>query len=165
MTCWRICEPSGNATVKKPVKKIKVFIDTSVLIAGVASVAGASTAVLDLCESETAQMVVSRQVLFEADRNFSTKLPNLVSQYRQFIQDLAPLMVDDPPDTAVKKAAALVGRKDAAILAAATGKKVDYLIPLDKKHLLKEHAPRDVPLEICTPADFLKIFERLWFQD
>jgi hypothetical protein len=40
-------------------------------------------------------MVVSRQVLVEADRNFSAKLPNLVSQYRQFIKDLAPLVTAD----------------------------------------------------------------------
>ncbi len=151
--------------MKKPVKKIKVFIDTSVLIAGVASVAGASAAVLDLCESETVQMVVSRQVLVEADRNFSAKLPNLVSPYRQFIRVLAPLMVDDPPPTAVKKASALVGPKDAAILAAAIEEKVDYLITLDKKHFLKEKTSPDLPLEICTPADFLKIFERLWLRD
>ena len=151
--------------MKKQVERIKVFIDTSVLIAGVASVTGASAAVLDLCESETLQMVVSRQVLVEADRNFSAKLPNLVSQYRQFIQNLAPLMVGDPPDTAVKKAATLVGRKDAAILAAAVEEKVDYLITPDKKHFLKEKTPRDLPPEICTPADFLKIFERLWLQD
>ena len=151
--------------MKKQVETIKVFIDTSVLIAGVAPVTEASAAVLDLCESETVQMVVSRQVLVEADRNFSAKLPNLVSQYRQFNQNLAPLLVDDPPDTAVKKAATLVGRKDAAILAAAVEEKVDYLITLDKKHFLKEKTPRDLPLEICPPADFLKIFERLWLQD
>jgi len=150
--------------LKKPVKRIKVFIDTSILIAGIASVTGASSAVLDLCESETVQMVVSRQVLVEADRNFAAKFPNLVSQYRQFIQDLAPLMVDDPPAAAVKKAASLVGRKDAAILAAAMVEKVDCLI-LDKKHFLKEKPPQVLPLEICTPADFLKIFERLWLQD
>ncbi len=151
--------------MKKPVKKIKVFIDTSVLIAGVASVPGASAAVLDLCEAETVQMVVSRQVLVEADRNFSAKLPNLVSQYRQFILVLAPLMVDDPRATAVKKASALVGPKDASILAAAMEEKVDYLITRDKKHFLKEKTPPDLPLEICTPADFLKIFERLWLRD
>ena len=151
--------------MKKPVKRIKVFIDTSVLIAGVASLTGASAAVLDLCESETVQMVVSLQVLVEADRNFAAKFPNLVSQYRQFIQDLAPLMVDDPPAAAVKKAASLVGRKDAAILAAAMVEKVDCLITLDKKHFLKEKPPQVLPLEICTPADFLKIFERLWLQD
>ncbi len=56
--------------MKKPIQKIKVFIDTSVLIAGVASLTGASAAVLDLCEAESIQMVISRQVLVEAERNF-----------------------------------------------------------------------------------------------
>jgi hypothetical protein len=65
-------------------------------------------------------MVVSRQVLVEADRNFSAKLPNLVIQFRRFIQNLAPLMVEDPPSKEVEKAASLVDRKGAAILAAAT---------------------------------------------
>jgi putative PIN family toxin of toxin-antitoxin system len=151
--------------LKKPVQRIKVFIDTNVLIAGVASVTGASATVLDLCESESIQMVISRQVLVEADRNFAAKLPNLVTQFRQFIQDLAPLMMDDPLPTEVQKAASLVARKDAAILAAAIEAKVDYLITLDKKHFLKEKIRQNSPLEICTPADFLRIFERLWLQD
>jgi len=151
--------------VKKPPQKIKVFIDTSVLIAGVASVAGASAAVLDLCEAEIIQMVISRQVLIEADRNFCAKLPNLVSQFRQFIRKLAPIMVEDPPGTAVEGAATLIDPKDAAILAAGIEAEVDYLITLDKKHFLKQKARRNIPIEVCTPADFLKIFERLWLQD
>ncbi len=74
-------------------------------------------------------------------------------------------MVDDPAPMAVKKAAALVGRKDAATLAAALEEEVDYLITLNKKHFLTGKTPQDIPLEICTPADFLKIFERLWLRD
>ena len=70
--------------MKKPIQKIKAFIDTSVLIAGVASLTGASAAVLDLCEAESIQMVISRQVLVEADRNFSAKLPGLVNQLTNF---------------------------------------------------------------------------------
>ena len=151
--------------MKKPSQKIKVFIDTNVLIAGVASVTGASAAVLDLCEAEILQMVISRQVLVEADRNFSSKLPNLVIQFRQFIRSLAPLMVEDPPAKAVKRAAGLIDRKDAAILAAAIESEVDYLITLDKKHFLKQKVRHNIPIEVCTPADFLRIFERLWFQD
>jgi putative PIN family toxin of toxin-antitoxin system len=148
-----------------PVQRIKVFIDTNVLIAGVASVTGASATVLDLCEAESIQMVISRQVLVEADRNFSAKLPGLVAQIRQFSQNLAPVMVEDPPIKAVDKAAALVARKDATILAAAIEAKVDYLITLDKKHFLKKKFQPNFPIEVCSPADFLKIFERLWFQD
>jgi len=110
-------------------------------------------------------MVISRQVLVEADRNFSAKLPGLVAQFRQFIQNLAPVMVEDPPIKAVDKAAALVARKDAAILAAAIEAKADYLITRDKKHFLKKKVQPNFPIEVCSPADFLKIFERLWFQD
>jgi putative PIN family toxin of toxin-antitoxin system len=149
--------------LKKPIQKIKVFIDTSVLIAGVASLTGASAAVLDLCEAESIQMVISRQVLVEADRNFSAKLPGLVNEFRQFIRNLVPLMVEDPPAAAVERAASLIDRKDAAILAAAIESKVDFLITLDKKHFLKQKVQRNIPIEICTPSDFLRIFERLWF--
>ena len=151
--------------MKKPIQKIKVFIDTSVLIAGVASLTGASAAVLDLCEAESIQMVISRQVLVEADRNFSAKLPGLVYEFRQFIRNLVPLMVEDPPAAAVERAAGLIDRKDAAILAAAIESKVEFLITLDKKHFLKQKVQRNIPIEICTPSDFLRIFERLWFQE
>ena len=151
--------------MKKPIQKIKVFIDTSVLIAGVASLTGASAAVLDLCEAESLQMVISRQVLVEADRNFSAKLPGLVNEFRQFIRNLVPLMVEDPPAAAVERAAGLIDRKDAAILAAAIESKVEFLITLDKKHFLKQKVQRNIPIEICTPSDFLRIFERLWFQE
>ena len=151
--------------MKKPSPRIKVFIDTNVLIAGVASVTGASAAVLDLCEAEILQMVVSRQVLVEADRNFSAKLPGLVDQFRQFIRNLAPLMVEDPPAKAVEKAASLVDRKGAAILAAAMQAEADYLITLDKRHFLKREVRNNVPLVVCTPAEFLRTFERLWSQE
>lgn len=151
--------------MKKPIQKIKVFIDTSVLIAGVASLTGASAAVLDLCEAESLQMVISRQVPVEADRNFSAKLPGLVTEFRQFIRNLVPLMVEDPPAAAVERAAGLIDRKDAAILAAAIESKVEFLITLDKKHFLKQKVRRNLPIEICTPSDFLRIFERLWFQE
>jgi putative PIN family toxin of toxin-antitoxin system len=151
--------------LKKPIEKIKAFIDTNVLIAGAASVTGASAAVLDLCEAESIQMVISRQVLVEADRNFSAKLPGLVEPFRQFIRNLAPLMVEDPPIAAVERFAGLIDRKDAPILAAAIESKADFLITLDKKHFLKQKIQRDIPIEICTPSDFLRIFERLWFQD
>jgi putative PIN family toxin of toxin-antitoxin system len=151
--------------LKKPSQRIKVFIDTNVLIAGVASVTGASAAVLDLCEAEILQMVVNRQVLVEADRNFSAKLPNLVIQFRRFIQNLALLMVEDSPAKAVEKAASLVDRKDAAILAAAMESEVDYLITLDKKHFLKQEVRHKIPIIVCTPAEFLRTFARLWLQD
>ncbi len=151
--------------MKNPAQRTKVFIGTGVLIAGVASAPGASATVLDLCEAEIAEMVISRQVLIEADRNFSCKLPGLVTQFCRFIQSLAPVMVEDPPIKAVEKAANLIDRKDATIGAAAPEAKIDYLISLDKKHFLKQKVQRSITIEDCAPTDFLRIFERLWLYD
>ena len=117
--------------MQRPTQKIKVFIDTNVLIAGVNSVTGASATLLDLCEAGVLQMVVSRQVLIEADRNFTAKFPQWVGRFRQFMHNLAPLMVEDPTPESIKKAAAIVDRKDAPILAAAQNANVDFLITFD----------------------------------
>ncbi len=67
-----------------------MFIDTNVLIAGVNSVTGASATVLDLCEARILQMVISRQIVVEADRNFAAKFPQLIGRFRQFMHHLAP---------------------------------------------------------------------------
>ena len=136
-------------------------MDTSVLISGLASSTGASGAVLDLCEAEVIQMVISRQVVVEADRNFLAKLPRLINRFRHFIDDLRPLMIDDPSPGLVRKAATMVGRKDASILAAAREGKVDFLVTLDKKHFLSIRARKGAGVAVVTPSEFLRIFENL----
>ena len=151
--------------MQRPTQKIKVFIDTNVLIAGVNSVTGASATLLDLCEAGVLQMVVSRQVLIEADRNFTAKFPQWVGRFRQFMHNLAPLMVEDPTPESIKKAAAIVDRKDAPILAAAKESGVDFLITLDKKHFLSPRAKKGAGLPVVTPAEFLQYFENLYLEE
>jgi putative PIN family toxin of toxin-antitoxin system len=151
--------------LRKPTRKIKVFIDTNVLIAGVNSVTGASAAILDLCEARVLQMVVSRQVLIEADRNFAAKFPQLVGRFRQFMHHLAPLMVEDPTPESMEKAATIIDRKDAPILAAAENANVDFLITLDKKHFLNPKTRQKVMLKVVSPIEFLQSFEKLFLEE
>ena len=151
--------------MQKPTRKIKVFIDTNVLIAGVNSVTGASATLLDLCEARVLEMVVSRQVLIEADRNFATKFPQLVGRFRQFMHNLAPLMVEDPTPGSIKMAVTIVDRKDAPILAAAQNANVDFLITLDKKHFLNPKTRQKVTLKVVSPIEFLQSFERLFLEE
>jgi putative PIN family toxin of toxin-antitoxin system len=151
--------------LQKPTQKIKVFIDTNVLIAGLNSVTGASATLLDLCEAGVIQMVVSRQVLIEADRNVAGKFPQLVDRFRQFMHTLAPLMVEDPKLASMEKAAAIVDRKDAPILAAAQNANVDFLITLDKKHFLNPKTRQKVMLKVASPIEFLQCFERLVLEE
>jgi len=110
-------------------------------------------------------MVVSQQVLIEADRNFSAKFPELVDRFRQFMHNLAPLMVEDPTPESIEKAATIVDRKDAPILAAAQNAKVDFLITLDKRHFLNPKTRHKVMLKVVSPIEFLQSFERLFVEE
>jgi putative PIN family toxin of toxin-antitoxin system len=151
--------------LRKSTRKIKVFVDTHVLIAGVNSVTGASATLLDLCEAGVVQMVVSRQVLIEADRNFAAKFPQLVGRFRQFMHNLAPLMVEDPTPESMETAATIVDRKDAPILAAAQNANADLLITLDKKHFLNPKTRQKVMLKVVSPIEFLQSFEKLFLEE
>ena len=110
-------------------------------------------------------MVVSQQVLIEADRNFTAKFPQLVGRFRQFMAHLAPLMVDDPTPESMEKAATIVDRKDAPILAAAQNANVDFLITLDKRHFLNPKTRQKVMLRVVSPIEFLQSFERLFLEE
>lgn len=75
------------------------------------------------------------------------------------------VMVEDPGEESVKRAAKVVGRKDASILAAAKESGVDFLITLDKKHFLSPRAKKEAGLPVVTPAEFLQYFENLYLEE
>lgn len=140
----------------------RVFVDTNVLIAGMASRTGASAAILDLGEAEEIQMIVSRQVLVEADRVFTAKFPKLLQRYRRFIKNLAPVLADDPSRQAVRAAARVIEPGDAPILAAAKEERVDYLVTLNTRHFMVPGVRVFLPRPIVTPAEFLSAFRVFW---
>ncbi len=142
----------------------KVFIDTSVLIAGLASVTGASASVLDLGEAGIIKLVISRQVLVEADRNVTAKLPKMVDRFRRFLRQLSPIIVDDPSPAEIQAAALVIHVKDAPILAAAKKAQVDFLITLDKKHFFSGKTGKRGQFKIVTPGEFLQNFERIYLE-
>src|SRR3972149_8669099 len=82
----------------------KVFLDTSALIAGIVSPTGAAREVLRLCETGAVDPLVWRQVLTEADRNLSAKLPALVPDYRHLMHRMSPTLVEDPTHREVAQA-------------------------------------------------------------
>jgi len=64
--------------INNAIRHYKVFLDTSALIAGIASSRGAAWAVLQLAEIGLIEVFVSRQVIVEADRNIENKLPEML---------------------------------------------------------------------------------------
>jgi putative PIN family toxin of toxin-antitoxin system len=139
-------------------KRWRVFLDTSALIAGLISQTGAAREVLRLCEAGVVETLVSTQVLTEADRNLSDKLPRLVADYRLLIQSIAPTLVDDPTREEVSQVAGLIHANDAPILAAAIAAEADYLVTWNTKHFHQPKVQRAVRFQIVTPGEFLLAF-------
>lgn len=136
----------------------KVFLDTSALIAGIASSRGAARAVLQLAEIGLIEVIVSRQVIVEADRNIEEKLPEMLNEYRGFIELLAPVLVDDPHRRDVAKYLTVINPDDAPILASALTSGADFLITWDRKHFIGKNISIHSNLKIVTPGEFLKHF-------
>lgn len=142
-------------TTESKNRKTRVFIDTSVIIAGLFSSTGASAAILDLCESEMLEMVVNKQVLTEADRNFEKRFPCLAQEFRNFLKNANPTLVADPTSEEIRTAQKLINSKDSSILAAALRENVNFLITLDNHFLaIKEK----MVIKIVSPAEFIKKF-------
>lgn len=138
--------------------RLKIFLDTSALIAGIASSKGAATELLRLGEIGLVEIYISKQVIVEADRNIEAKLPEMLDEYRTYIESLAPKLTDDPSPKEVKKYSSVINADDAPILAAAVSSKADCLVTWDKKHLIKKDLRIGSELKIFTPGEFLKFF-------
>jgi len=139
-----------------------VFLDTNVLISGLASRKGASAAILDLGEAEEIRIAISKHVLIEADRVFLAKFPHLIDRFRVFIKNLAPLLLEDPKSQDVRDANKIIEIGDAPILAAVKFQKVDYLVTLNTKHFQTVQVRSYISTPIVTPGEFLNAFQKYW---
>jgi len=142
------------------VRRWKVFLDTSALIAGVVSASGAAREVLRLGEARVIDLVVSRQVLTEGDRNIATKLPTVLADYRMLLEQLGLQIVEDPSAQGVREAARVIHHKDAPILAAARQAGVDYLVTWNTRHFHTAPVRAFGPFAVMTPGEFLQAFRR-----
>jgi predicted nucleic acid-binding protein len=132
-----------------------VFADANILIAAAGSRQGASRAVLNLAEMGLIRLVVSRQVLLEAERNLRLKLPTGLPLLAEWLSYLNLEVVADPPSEAFIRWFGVIEAKDAPILEAAVAAQVDYFLTLNTKDFTPEVATA-ADLTILTPAQFVE---------
>lgn len=133
----------------------RVFVDANVLIAGADSRSGASNAVVKLAEMGLIQLVVSRQVLDEAERNLRRKLPRALPNFATQMAQLNLEIVPDPPDEEVAWCESIIEAKDAPILAVAMHVRPDRLLILNTKDFTPAVASAS-GLAIQTPVEFVQ---------
>ncbi|GFP19375.1 hypothetical protein HKBW3S03_00880 [Candidatus Hakubella thermalkaliphila] len=139
---------------------IRAFIDASVLFAASYSSTGASREIIRQAIRGNVTLVTSKLVFEETTENLSTKAPEALASLKQFL-GTAPFELVRPTKRQVLQVASYTALKDAPIVAAAKRAEVDYLVSLDRHHLVSvpEVAQRS-GLKIILPKELLQEIRR-----
>ena len=142
---------------------MKIFLDSSVLIAAFLSPEGGSAQILEFCEAGLLQGNISRDVIREIEEVVARKLPEIRSKIQKIIRFSALKIIGKIRPALLKKSKGWIADPgDAKILAAAKQNDVQYLITLDLRHFIKDpRVAEKSGLKILTPGDFLKMFRLL----
>ena len=140
-------------------KKLKVFLDTSAILAGLNSPSGAAGVILAACFSKEIIAVISPQVIEEANRNIPLKFPGLTTSWQSFLL-IPPKVTKQPSLKQVAAAYKILPTSDAPILASAIFVKPTALITWNTKDFLRKSVLDAAAFPILTPGDFLNKFLR-----
>ena len=133
-------------------QKPRVFIDADALFAGAASPSdhGASLLILRLAEITLVDAVASEQVIVEAGRNLTAKLPDALPAFRHLVSrclDICP----DPKAGDLRSHRGLADPKDLPILVAAKQQNCPWLVTFNLRHFVPGHPD----IEVLKPGDFI----------
>ena len=138
-------------------KKVSIFLDSSALIAGVISENGAAHVLLQLGETESVSLTISKFVFNETTRSIGRKSPENLANVQKEIEKAKIVIAQDPSQEEIQANLYLMDDPDdIPVLLAAIKAKVDYLATHDRKHFLDDpKVAEKAGLKIGTPGDVL----------
>ena len=133
-------------------KKPLVFMDADVLFAGAASSSehGASLLILRLAEITLIDTIVSEQVIIEAERNLTAKLPQALPAFHHLVSRCIKIF-PDPELSDLLSYQGLADPKDLPILAAAIQQDCPWLVTFNLHHYMPGHPD----VKVLKPGDFI----------
>ena len=144
--------------MKNTPKSPKLFFDTSALLSGLNSPLGASGFIISLFKLKKVVIVISPEVILEAEKTIQEKFPLLRDALINFLLN-KPVITKKLTPKELLLAYKLIRSEDTPILAGALKAKTDYLITLDKK--FQRLAQNRTGFKILLPGEFLKIFREV----
>ncbi|MCB9147830.1 MAG: PIN domain-containing protein [Caldilineaceae bacterium] len=131
--------------------RLRVFFDSSVIIAGSFSSEGASYILLQLAGLTLLDGRISSFVRIESERNIRQKLPAALPAFHTLLNEA--LTEDaEPTEEQIAAAANFADAKDVHILAAALHQKCHYLITLNER----DFWPAPEQIHVLRPGPFLQ---------
>ncbi len=148
---------NGNNITGNTMSKPRLFLDSSVLFAGIISAIGAARALLLLSEARQINLLVSEQVIAETERALARKAPLVLNEVRRVILLTEIQVVRNPPLDEVKAHLYwMADPADVPILLSPMRSRVDYLITLNRRHFLDDPmVAQRSGLMIGTPGEAL----------
>lgn len=142
---------ANDSTEKSTARRLRVYIDTDVLLAASASTNGASHLVVKLSEFTFIEGVITEAVRIEAERNLLGKLPHALPAYRVLLKSARLEEAALPSAAQLEPFAGHADPKDLPHLVAAYLAGCDFLVTHNTRH----YTPPPGRLDVLTPGVFL----------
>jgi predicted nucleic acid-binding protein len=112
---------------------MRLFLDANVIFSAAHNPTGNAMALFRLAEQDVVVLTSSRFAVEEAQRNIALKYPERAERFESLRSSLELLPEPSPSLVTLARKAGLV-EKDAPILGAAIGARVDALVTGDRRH-------------------------------
>jgi predicted nucleic acid-binding protein len=144
------------------VARIRIFLDTGAIFAGIWSDRGGSRMLLRLGEAGAIALLTSRLALQELEGALRAKAPDVVGALALLLDRAQLTILGSPEENQLALARSLVDQPgDAQILASALGGQVEFFVTLDQKHLLaNDRLVSGLPFQLGTPGECLDWLRR-----
>ena len=145
-------------------ERVRLFLDSNVLTAGIVSTWELDKAVLSLCAARICRLVIAEAVREEVEENLLMRLSGVESveanrvldDYTRLIALMKPEKVPYPGQQDVKDARHLIRHaSDVPVLLSAIASRPDWFLTHNTKHFTPAVAGR-TGLRIATPAGFFR---------
>lgn len=150
--------------------KLRLFLDSNVLLGGMVAEWGLDKAVLSLCAARIARLVLAEAVRDEVEENlrfhaFSLRIVRanrLIENYRRLIALTDPELIPYPGVDVVRANRSLIRHEaDVPVLLSAIAAKPDWLLTNNTRHFT-EAVARRTGLRIAAPSRFFKTLASLF---
>lgn len=136
---------------------LTAFLDTSVILSGLASPSGGSAALFHAAKKKRIKLVTTRLILDEAVANLSNISVHISQLETLFDSSIIHLTQNPPQDTLERFKALTTDPNDVHVIAGAVLSGADVLLSLDKKHITTTRVKKALkPMKVMSPKEFWK---------
>jgi len=138
---------------------MKVYFDASVIIASLLSATGGSSRLLKFIKKGIIYGYTSQTVLEEIlEEEKLAKFNKSANEIKEFIAQSGLVVRENITEDEIKPLEGKIDKEDAHLIAGAQQTKCQYLVSLDKKHVLKTEVKKKfLPLIIVSPKELLQV--------